>query len=184
MSRISITIEQRRALRWVFRSWFTNVSDTTIYNCFRKSTLVAAPIALPISPQPADLIQLYQQASTVADIRDAMSLNNFLNPPEEAITDAIDIENEQTDDALLQEIMEDHLQSETPEDEDEAGDLVLEPEYSIQDARQALKVLLCFTEKQRTMNTSYVRVIERYEQELQSIERDSLSQGSLDRWPM
>ncbi|CZT09390.1 uncharacterized protein RCO7_07399 [Rhynchosporium graminicola] len=116
MPRISITIEQRRALRWVFRSWFTNVSDTTIYNCFRKSTLVAAPIALPISPQLADLAQLYQQASTVADIRDAMSLSNFLNPPEEAITDAIDIENEQTDDALLQEIMEDHLQSETPDD--------------------------------------------------------------------
>ena len=60
-----------------------------------------------------------------------MSLNNFLNPPEEAVTDAIDIENEQTDDALLQEIIEDHLHSETPEDEDEAGDSVLEPEYSI-----------------------------------------------------
>lgn len=170
------------ALRWIFRSWFTNVSDTTIYNCFRKSTLVAAPITLPVSPQPADLVQLYQQASTVADIKDAMSLSNFLNPPEEAVTDAVDIENEQTDDALLYEIMEDHLQSETPEDEDEAGDSILEPDYSIQDARQALKVLLCFTEKQSTLNTSYVRVIERYEQELQSIERDSLSQGSLDRW--
>ena len=76
-----------------------------------------------------------------------MSLNNFLNPLEEAVTDAVDIENEQTDDALLQEIMEDHLQSETLEDEDETGNLVLEPEYSIQDVRQALKVLLCFTEK-------------------------------------
>jgi hypothetical protein len=172
------------ALQWVFWSWFTNVSDTTIYNCFWKSTLVAAPIALPISLQPADLVQLYQQASTVADIRDTMSLNNFLNPPEEAVTDAIDIENKQTDNALLQEIMEDHLQSKTPEDKDKAGDSVLEPEYSIQDARQALKVLLCFTEKQRTMNTSYVQVIERYEQELQSIETDSLSQGSLDRWLM
>ncbi|CZT50693.1 uncharacterized protein RSE6_11725 [Rhynchosporium secalis] len=46
----------------------------------------------------------------LADIRDAISLGNFLNPPEEAITDALDIENEQTKDALLQEIIEDHLQ--------------------------------------------------------------------------
>ncbi|CZT45216.1 uncharacterized protein RSE6_05508 [Rhynchosporium secalis] len=108
-------------------------------------------------------------------IKDAISLNNFLNPPEEAITDAINTEEEQTDDTLLQEIIEDHLQSETPEDEDEIRNLVLKPDYSIQDARQALKVLLCFTEKQGSMNTSYVRVIERYEQELQSIERESLS---------
>src|ERR1700712_4813238 len=71
------------ALRWVFRSWYTNVSSTTIYNCFRKSTLVTAPITLPTPIQPVDLTQLYQQASSAADIHDAMSLGEFLAPPEE-----------------------------------------------------------------------------------------------------
>ena len=59
------------------------------------------------------------------------------------------------------------------------------PDYSILDAKEALKVLLSFIEKQSTISTSYMRVIERYEQELYSIERNSLSQGgSLERWLM
>lgn len=113
-----------------------------------------------------------------------MSLGHFLNPPEEVIEDAVDSENGQADDELLQEILEEHLQRETPEDEDDIENSTTEPDYSIQDAKEALKVLLSFTEKQSSMSTSYIRVIERYEQELNSIERNSLSQGSLDRWLM
>ena len=62
--------------------------------------------------------------------------------------------------------------------------VAIEPDYSIQDAKHALKVLLSFTEKQSTMSTSYFRTLERYEQELTSIERNSLVQGSLDKWLM
>jgi hypothetical protein len=172
------------ALRWIFRSWYTNVSNTTIYNCFRKSTLVSAPITLPTPIQPVNLTELYQQASRVADIQDAMSLGHFLNPPEETVEDAIDIENGNGDDELLQEVLEEHLQREAPEEEDDVENTATEPDYSIQDVKKALKVLQSFTEKQSTMSTSYIRVMERYEQDLSSIERNSLIQGSLDGWLM
>lgn len=50
------TITILDAIRWVLRAWNHDIIPTTINNCFRKSTLIARPINLPIeSPDISDL---------------------------------------------------------------------------------------------------------------------------------
>jgi hypothetical protein len=41
------TMNLHLAIRWIVRSWNNLVTNTTIYNCFRKSTLVSMPISPP-----------------------------------------------------------------------------------------------------------------------------------------
>jgi hypothetical protein len=74
------------ALRWLIRSWHHDVTNCTIYNCFRKSTLLVRPITLPIEAVPP-LDDLYSAVQQAGQIRDAMALSNFLNPADEAITE-------------------------------------------------------------------------------------------------
>lgn len=71
------------AVHWVLRVWNHDISHTTIYNCFRKSTVIQPQISnLPTEPQP-DLSSLYTRVREAGQIRDMMSLSNFLNPPDE-----------------------------------------------------------------------------------------------------
>jgi hypothetical protein len=68
-------------VRWLPRAWFTNVSNDTIYRCFRKAKIQPQQesIALPPEPQP-DLTSLYRTVQRVGNIREMMSIEAFLNP--------------------------------------------------------------------------------------------------------
>ncbi|RKF74183.1 hypothetical protein GcM3_090030 [Golovinomyces cichoracearum] len=113
-----------------------------------------APITLPTLIQPVNLMQLYQKATIAADIQDAMSLGQFLNQPERVIEDT---ENEQAENLLLQEILEEHLQTEPPEYEDDVENLTVEPNYSVHNAEHTLRVQPSFKEKQSTDLKIYLK---------------------------
>lgn len=54
--------------------------------------------------------------------------------------------------------------------------------YTLQTAKEALQVLIEFTENRDNLKTEYLRSIERYKQELERLEHDSRVQSTLDSW--
>jgi hypothetical protein len=168
------------AIRWMLRSWNNYISNTTIYNCFRKSTLVISPISLPVSIDSPDIATLYEKVQRVGNIRDAMAISSFLNPIEEQE----DIETEElSPDEVLQDVINEHLgiqQANDDDDDDEAESS--RPKYTIQEAIKALQVVIEFTEGCDNMKTAHLRAIERLEQELQLLESNSSVQTTLDGW--
>lgn len=71
------------AIRWMLRSQNNYILNTTIYNCFWKSTLIIAPISLPLSIDSLDITTLYEKVQRVGNIQDAMVITSFLDPIEE-----------------------------------------------------------------------------------------------------
>jgi hypothetical protein len=57
------------AIRWMVRSWNNEVTNTTIYNCFRKSTLVSSPISLPTLMIPSGTAELYKRVIDAREIK-------------------------------------------------------------------------------------------------------------------
>ena len=80
------TVTILHTVRWVIRAWNFDVQSSTIYACFRKSTLFQMPINLPAPPAP-NITSLYHDVERAGQIRDLMSLENFLNPIEERETE-------------------------------------------------------------------------------------------------
>ena len=170
------------AIRWIIRSWNHYVSNTTIYNCFRKSTLMSAPINLPISIEPLNITSLYDKVQKAGHIQDIMALSNFLNPIEENKLEAEDLN--QNSDEILQDILNEHLGVQQDEDSEGEGEQLGKPERSIQDAIQALKVVIEFAEGSDSVQTAHLRAFERVEQELESLVINSRTQSTLDGWMM
>jgi DDE superfamily endonuclease/Tc5 transposase DNA-binding domain len=167
------------AVRWILRSWNNEITNTTIYNCFRKSTLVLSPISLPTPIIPSGVTELYRQVMEVGNIRDAMTISNFLNPVDEA-----EEEEEPTimEEEVLQEVLQEHLGFESIQYEDEEEEQPVKPVYSVSDALQALHLLIEFTEGQESLSTAYLRALERLESVIEGIQQGSLVQNTLDSW--
>ena len=170
------------AIRWMLRSWNNEVTNTTIYNCFRKSTLVLSPISLPTPIIPSGLAELYQKVTEARNIQDAIAILNFLNPIEEE--EAKEEEDEHTvgEEEVLQEVLQEHLGLQLTQDDDEDDEQIAQPVYSVRDAKQALQILIGFTEGQDSLSTNYLQAFERFELEIDSIQEASLVQGTLDSW--
>ena len=94
------------AIRWTLRSWNHYLSATTIYNCFRKSTLLTTPIILSTPAPSLDTAELYQQVIQAGNIQDSMAISNFLNPEEEELDV---LETGQDGEDILQEVLDEHL---------------------------------------------------------------------------
>jgi hypothetical protein len=85
-----------------------------------------------------------------------MAISNFLNPSdeEEDIQDGIPSEDE-----VLQKVIDEYLGLQQTQDDDEE-ELQLERSlYSVKSARQALQVLIEFTEEQEALQSDYLRGI-------------------------
>ena len=110
------SISLYHAVHWILQAWKYDISNTTIYNCFWKSTVIQPQIqSLPSQPLP-DLSTLYTEAQHVGQIRDAMSLQNFLNPPDE---DMVDIPDNDDLNELISFHLSQNMESEfEPEPED------------------------------------------------------------------
>jgi hypothetical protein len=176
------TVNLHLAIRWILRSWNNLVTNTTIYNCFRKSTLVSTPISLPTSITPPGLSDLYNQVIRAGNMHDFMAISNFLNPVEEE-DDTQDKGEELQPDDVLNEILEEHLDQQNTEDNDEEEEQQQEePILTIQNARQALQALIRFTEGQDALQTEHLRGLERFETVLDALDRNSRIQGTLDGW--
>jgi hypothetical protein len=170
------TVNIRLAIRWILRSWNNEVTNTTIYNCFRKSTLISQPITLPTPILPTGLSQLFNEVVSVGNIRDSMAIENFLSLIEETEEEDTILDR----DEVLQEVIAEHLGAK--QDEEEEGDLVEQPLRTAKEAQAALKVLIEYTESQDSLSTAYLRSLERLETEIGSLQEQSKVQSSLDRW--
>lgn len=142
------TVNLLLAVRWVVVAWTMNVSNTTIYNCFRKSTLLSCPIQLPAPLIPSDIQTLFRDVQTVGRIQDAMQLSNFLNPEDESIED--DPLGDSDPDTFLQNLLDDHLQQKEPSVEEEEGESepVIRHMPSAQEALRCVQVFRDFLEGQ------------------------------------
>lgn len=183
-----ITMNIRLALRWVVRSWYYYITNTTIYNCFRKSTLIPQPITLPTPIEPVGLAQLYEDVVRTGRIHDSMVIKNFLNPIEELEAEedqGIEGQEEENQDILvdrlLQELLQDHLSPQQGQD-DEEEEQVGQPIPSIQAAIDALKVLIDFAEGSDGLQTDQLRLLERLEGQLEVLKQNRYIQGTLDTW--
>lgn len=79
------TVTLHEAICWSLAAWNDEVSSSTIYSCFRKSTVIDGR-AVVLPQQPVSGIQdLYQAVRTIGQIQDAMDISQFLNPQEEDI---------------------------------------------------------------------------------------------------
>jgi hypothetical protein len=115
-----------------------------------------------------------------------MDLSTFLNPVEE---DEAEVQHAQTDEQTLEEVIQEHIQEHIQESlglrEDQDNDELEQPEqpvYTIQMARQALQVVINFTEGQDNLNTAHLRAMERLEWELETLQVAARRQTTLDSW--
>jgi hypothetical protein len=78
--------------------------------------------------------------------------------------------------------LSEHLSLQLADDDEEDDQQLGKPERSIQDAIQALQVVIEFAEGRDDVKTAQLRAIERLEQELEALSIKSRVQTSLDRW--
>lgn len=167
-------------IRWILRSWNNEVTSTTIYNCFRKSTLLLSPISLHTPIIPLRITELYNKVIAAKDIQDAMTISNFLNPVDEE--DGEEDERTVGDDEVLQEVIQEHLGIQSTQNDDDEEEQPAGPVYSALDAKQALHVLIEFIECQDSLSTEDLRALERLEPKIDQIRETSMVQGTLDSW--
>ena len=170
------TVNTRLAIRWILRSWNNKVTNITIHDCFRKLTLISMPIALPMPVLPTGLSELFNEVVRAGDIRDSMAIDNFINPIEEE-EDGNSILDEAT---ILQEVIGEHLGTNQDEEEEVLQDG--QPLWTAKEAEMDLKVLIEYTESQDSLNSSYLRVLERLEMAIESTKKASKVQSSPDSW--
>ena len=163
------------ALRWSIRAWTTLVSSTSIYNCFRKSTLVSSPINLPTPIVPPDMGDLYRQVQRVGHIQDIMAISNFLNPEEEDVAE----DTVKDPEAVLQQVLDDHLGLDGAQDDEDSESESLRPVHTVAAAKTALQLLIEFTEQQEGLETHLLRSLERLERDIQVIEASRQTQSEI-----
>lgn len=160
------------AVRWVLRIWRHDVNNTTIYSCFRKSQVIQPQISLPAEPAP-DLTKLYDEAQQAGHIRDAMSLSNFINPPEESIEPIEELES-------LENIISEHIYPSTNDESDDDGPVASPP--SLKAAVDGLRVLIQYQEHSQETHLEEIKMLERMEKRLLYKAESSKQQRTLDRW--
>ena len=127
------------AIRWILRSWNNEVTNTTVYNCFRKSALVSSPISLPTPIIPPGVVELYDKVIKAGNIQDAMAISSFLNPIEEEEAKEEEDEHTVRDDEVLQEILQEHLGLQPTQNDEEDDEQIIGPVYSVLDAKKPFK---------------------------------------------
>lgn len=164
-------------VHWILHAWKYDISNTTIYNCFRKSTVIQPQILNLPSQPPPDLSTLYVEAQQAGQIREAMSLNNFLNPPNENM---LDITN---DDGDIDEVVAFHLsQNLESESEAELEDVPPVQPPSLKQALDHLRGLKLYQEYQDGTKQSDIQYLEQLEQHLVRQQVDQRMQTTLDGW--
>jgi len=160
-------------IRWVLRAWYHDILPTTINNCFRRSTLVPEPVQLPI--ESPDLTALFAQVQHAGGLEDVMTISNFLNPIEESETEEVKLNG----DELLYQLIASRTQlpMETEKEDEENETLPLIPKVS--EALQAVRLLISYTESQDDSETSTLRLLERYERDLEHKESSLTTQRTL-----
>lgn len=168
------TVTLYQTIQWCSRAWYQSVNNTTIYQCFRKSTVIQPSIRLP-EPPPVDLSSEY--FALQQRIPEVMDLRFILHPQDE--------DGEEEDEQVsLADIIQQHIQE--PTMTDEAIDEDVEPPPVIiptpGEALTALQVLRTFQEHRDETQHQDLRYLDQFERHLRTIIASTQSQGTLDNW--
>lgn len=163
------------AIRWITRAWRHDVLNMTIYKCFRKSTIIDPKIEHLTAPEPPDLSSLYDDMTKRANIQEAMSLENFLNPSDEShIYESADTS--------------DILSDLTPMDEADAEDLdnevILAPQPipTSFEAIQAIQTAIQYAEHHQEVEPEEIRGLEKMERLFSRLSSQQRQQRTLDNF--
>ncbi|KAF2177251.1 DDE-domain-containing protein [Zopfia rhizophila CBS 207.26] len=163
-------------LRWCMRAWIYEVTPSSIYNCFRKSTVVRAVGEGSIVREPAeDLTNLLIAAQMAGNVQaqDARDTDDFVHPADE------DFEVEE--EASPQDIVDHHTgqtgQEVAPEEDD-----TVEPPPSVQQALEAIQLLLRYKEHQESVGREELHNLMRMERDLSLTAVKHQKQSTLDSW--
>jgi hypothetical protein len=110
------------------------------------------------------MAELYKRVIDAGDIKDAMAISNFLNPIEEQEAEEVEDGHTVGEEELLQEHL--GLQLTQDDDDDDDDEQIAQPVYSVRDAKQALQILIEFTESQDGLSTNYLRLWSVWSQKL------------------
>lgn len=168
------TITLNNTLHWCLHAWSYKVVNTTIYRCFRKSTIIKPVIDLPA---PADLNIIPEYESLRERIADVMELAHILNPEGE---DEVQDEEEVT----LDTIIEQHIGTEIVDEEAILEDVEPPPRIlpTLSQAVEAVRLLHLFQEHQDQTQHHDIRYLQRLEHHLCTQLGNSRSQSTIDRW--
>jgi len=162
-------------LRWVAVSWLVNIKNSTTINCYIKSTCI--PKRWQAQDTGADegdsIEQLYQAATQTGHIRDAMAIENFLNPIDE------DIE-EDEEATSLQDIITNHLGTSTLEVEED--DTLPPPAPTTLQALQAVRTLLHYQEYQDGVGYNDISYMRELERSLAAQSIRNMRQSTISEW--
>ena len=151
------THDLRTAIHWLIDSWTVQIEKKTIYNCFRKSTIIDEP-AEHIPDISGQLQLLYDTAKNAGNIKDAMNLKSFLNPIEESL----EIRQLPSLDNIRTDLIDKHFGVQENPDEPE-DDVVGAPDATDDDAQEAIKTLMRWAEQQPSTQNAQVVWIKRFE---------------------
>jgi hypothetical protein len=150
-----------------------------IWNCFLKSTLISTTRPISSLPISNDINTLFQDVIRAGKICDAISLTGFLNPIEEVEEEEDIATHENT---ILQEVIQEHLGLISTENKEDELEELEQPLPTLQEARQALQVLVEYTEGSNELGKSYSRALERLTTDIEALVISSRQQSTLDSW--
>lgn len=180
------------AVHWTIQAWRYEVTNTTIYDAFRKSTVIhpQAQQQLPVETERMpNYHPLYSAISATGQIRDMMSLQSFLNPQDEDVN--------LTDDGKSSSASRSQRHGPPPTTaflgggggggqgqvaDNGQGDSVAISVPSVEDALQGLQVVFRFMEFQEDTTHDDIQGLERWRHWLLWKQALMKQQATMDRW--
>lgn len=168
------TVTLNESLHWCLDVWNHRVSNSTIYKCFRKSSIIQPQINLPSEDQPdihAEYTALQHRVSDIMDIQ------HILNPQDE---DEVIVEEED----MLQSIIDEHIDGEAYNEDAILEDVEPPPAHqpSADEAVKAVQILLQFQERQDITQHQDLQYLQRLKRLLCTIAANQRHQSTLDGW--
>ncbi|KAF2191763.1 DDE-domain-containing protein [Zopfia rhizophila CBS 207.26] len=164
-------------IRWIVRAWNVDVQNTTIVNCYIKSTCIPKrwQLSAASSTQDEDQIEdLYNEAARAGQIHDAMAIQNFLNPADEDL--------EQEEEFSLQDIIASHLGGGEQGEDEEEDETPPPPVPTASQALGAVRTLLHYQEYQENANYSDISYLTGLERTLAAVCIGGMRQTTLSGW--
>jgi hypothetical protein len=150
------TVTILNAIRWAMEAWQLDLSNELIQNCFTRA-LAGQFNKEVVSTQLLRELQVSLDRLASSYIRDVMTLEQFLNPPEEQVVDNLD----NLDSIILSQFTAQAAES----DDNDDGYEVL-PKISASEALECLYKVRLFEEQQPVGNQRLLNSLLHYEQKL------------------
>ena len=168
-------VSLHHAVHWVLHAWNQEVTNSTIQNCFRKSTLIQGQMRTQETETPQlEISRLYDRIRESGRIKDMMSLDNFLNPEDETPS--------MTEQETLEAIIAYHTGADNVEEEPDSDGDGPQPVPSIKETLEAVRTMLRYKEHREDTKPEDIRLLQRLERDLLADQANGKKQWSLDAW--